>query len=145
MSFETDESGLPPATPVAGWVPAVRPRPSPRLLKVRKLIERCYAEPLSAGRMARHAGFTATELRRQFAACYDSTPEAYLIDCRMRAADALLALGKADHDVALLVGYTRYRRYFVDRQHHQRRLRIAAGEAALRGLLSSQSAGSDEN
>ena len=112
-----------------------RPRPSPRLLKVRKLIERCYADPLSAGRMARHAGFTATELRRQFAACYDSTPEAYLIACRMRAADALLALGKAEHNVALLVGYSSYRRYLGERQRHQRALRIAAGEAALRELL----------
>lgn len=135
MSFEADESGLPATAAVTERAPAARPRPSPRLLKVRKLIERCYADPLSAGRMARHAGFTATELRRQFAACYDSTPEAYLIACRMRAADALLALGKAEHNVALLVGYSSYRRYFGDRQRHQRALRIAAGEAALKELL----------
>lgn len=114
---------------------AGRPQPSPRLFKVRRLIERCYADPLSPGRMARHAGFTATELRRQFEVCFGTTPEAYLIACRMRAADRLLASGKAETDVALLVGYSSYRRFVGDRQRHERALRIAAGEAAMRARL----------
>ncbi|MDP3858948.1 MAG: AraC family transcriptional regulator [Stagnimonas sp.] len=135
MSFNDEGLGPPLPTSTTDRPAPERPRPSPRLLKVRKLIERCYADPLSAGRMARHAGFTATELRRQFAACYDCTPEAYLIACRMRAAEALLALGRTEHNVALLVGYTSYRRYLGDRQRHQRSQRIAAGEAALREFL----------
>lgn len=137
MSFEASASPAVQAmlSTEIGEPPRERPRPSPRLLKVRKLIGRCYADPLTAGRMARHAGFTASELRRQFQASYDSTPELYLLACRMRAADALLALGKAEHHVAMLVGYGSHRRYLLDRQRHQRAQRIAAGEAALRAAL----------
>lgn len=135
MSFDAPDSADLSRLQATVVDPVERPRPSPRLLKVRKLIERCYADPLTAGRMARHAGFTATELRRQFETCYGTTPEVYLIACRMRAADALLALGKAEHNVAMLVGYGSYRRFQSDRQRHERMQRIAAGEAALRAAL----------
>lgn len=135
MSLFAMASPEPDAGPAHEPEPAVRPPPSPRLLKVRKLIERCYADPLSPGRMARYAGFTASELRRQFEVCFGTTPEAYLIACRMRAAELLRSQGRAEVDIAMLIGYSSYRRYLGDCQRHERTRRVAAGEAALRGRL----------
>lgn len=135
MSFEAREDVDPPAGQAREPEPVERPRPSPRLLKVRRLIERCYADPLSPGRMARYAGFTATELRRQFEVCFGTTPEAYLIACRMRAADQLRSQGRAEVDIAMLVGYSSYRRYLGDCQRHERARRAAAGVAAMRERL----------
>lgn len=135
MSFETLEQTRPAEGQAREPEPAERPRPSPRLLKVRRLIERCYADPLSPGRMARYAGFTATELRRQFEVCFGVAPEAYLTACRMRAADHLRSQGRAEVDIALLVGYSSFRRYLGDRQRHERALRVAAGDAAMRARL----------
>lgn len=132
MSFEAMEDSDPASAPAREPEPVERPRPSPRLLKVRRLIERCYADPLSPGRMARHAGFTATELRRQFEACFGTTPEAYLIACRMRAVEHLRSQGRAEVDIAMLVGYSSYRRYLGDCRRHERACRVAAGEAAMR-------------
>ena len=57
--------------------PLARPAPSPRLLKVRKLIEREHAAPLTAGRMARHVGMRVSDLNNQFLASYGASRPMY--------------------------------------------------------------------
>lgn len=115
--------------------PLARPAPSPRLLKVRKLIEREHAAPLTAGRMARHVGMRVSDLNNQFLASYGITPDVFLVDCRMRAATLLLQRKISEVNVALLVGYSSHRRYLIERRSWQRRQLLLAGEAAYQSAI----------
>lgn len=91
----------------------------PRIASVRELIERQYAYPLSSGRLARHAGLRVHALVQQFRTLYGQTPEQYLLECRMRAADALLARHTEPAAVALQTGHRSLRHYERERRRYE--------------------------
>lgn len=91
------------------------PAPAPsRLHEARRIIEREFATPLTAQRLARRVRLPPLAFHHGFKTAFGQTMEAYLRAWRMQQAAALLAAGHDVPDVALLVGYTRYRRFVMD-------------------------------
>jgi AraC-like DNA-binding protein len=95
--------------------------PSPHALDgVRDLIDACYCEPLSIGRLSREVGCSPSQLMRGFKARFGVSVHVYIIQFRLRQARRLLVEGLAAADVALAVG-------FSDQSHLARRFRQTYG------------------
>ncbi len=76
-----------------------------RLERVRAKIEREFATRLTLERLARVSGLRPRELRVAFIGHFGKTPHAYLEECRMARAAALLAGGRGLKEIAGEVGY----------------------------------------
>ena len=94
-----------------------------------KIIEREYASPLTAQRLARRLRLPRLAFQRAFLDAVGATPQQYLRSCRMRAAAQLLEAGRRAHDVAILVGYSRYGWFVADYRREYR-----ADAARMRAL-----------
>ena len=80
---------------------------SRHLLRVRDLIDRCYAEPLDLAALARSASVSPSHFSRSFRAAFGETPHRYLLTRRMERAKALLRAGELSvTDVCMAVGCT---------------------------------------
>lgn len=77
----------------------------------RSIIEREFATPITARRLARRLRVPALLFRSTFTTAIGKTPEQYLLDRRMLEASQLLAEGHESQDVAARVGYTAFRRF----------------------------------
>ncbi|TNC42914.1 helix-turn-helix transcriptional regulator [Mumia zhuanghuii] len=77
------------------------------LRRARDQADRCYAEPVDLGALARTAGLSKHHFLRAFAAAYGVTPGAYLRQRRVeRAQDLLRATNLTVSEVCHLVGYS---------------------------------------
>ncbi|MBW9215635.1 AraC family transcriptional regulator [Mumia sp. zg.B53] len=77
------------------------------LRRARDLADRCYAEPLDLGALARAAGLSKHHFLRAFAAAYGVTPGAYLRQRRIeRAQDLLRATNLTVTEICHHVGYS---------------------------------------
>lgn len=85
-----------------------------------KIIEREYASPLTPQRLARRLRLPRLAFQRAFHDAVGATPQVYLRSCRMRAAAQLLEAGRRAHDVAILVGYSRYALFIADYRREYR-------------------------
>jgi AraC-like DNA-binding protein len=111
------------------------PLPKWRVRRVTDHIAAHIGEPIRLADMARAAGLTRMYFAAQFRAATGMCPHDYLLDCRIRHAQALLADPAARLvDVALSVGFqtqshftTAFRRRTGETPHRWRR-RAAAGE-----------------
>jgi AraC-like DNA-binding protein len=106
----------------AGIAPAALRRERGAVARVRDVVESGFAEPLRLGDLAKLAGFSTYHLIRAFRAEVGLTPHAYLVDVRVRRAQALLKAGEAPADVAALVG-------FSDQAHLTRAFKARLGVA----------------
>jgi AraC-like DNA-binding protein len=95
--------------------------------RVRVAIEDRFAESLYLAELAAVAGLSLNHLIRVFRAETGLTPHAYLVDVRVRRAQALLKQGTAPADAAALVG-------FADQAHLSRafKARLGASPGAYR-------------
>jgi AraC family transcriptional regulator len=91
--------------------PAINGRPAsvdltPRLRRVRDLIESALGEDLRLERLAREAGVSAHAFSQAFARAFGTTPHAYIRDRRIeRAKSLLLAHDLPLAEVALHCGF----------------------------------------
>jgi AraC-like DNA-binding protein len=77
------------------------------LRRARDQIDRCYAEPLDLGALARTAGISKYHFHRLFTATYGLTPAAYLSQRRIeRAQDLLRATNLSVTEVCHNVGFS---------------------------------------
>ncbi len=90
--------------------------------RVRDAIDRRYAEDLRLGDLAAIAGLSTHHLIRTFRAEIGLTPHAYVVDVRVRRAQALLKHGSSPAETAALVG-------FADQAHLTRAFKARLGVA----------------
>lgn len=76
-----------------------------RLLRARDFLHDRMASDIGLDELARHAGMDRFRLTRQFKRKFGQSPHAYLVRLRLRAARALLAVGREPDQVALDVGF----------------------------------------
>jgi AraC-like DNA-binding protein len=88
--------------------------------RVRDVIEQRFAEPLQLSELADIASLSIHHLIRAFRAEVGLTPHAYVIDVRVRRAQALLRRGSSPADAAMLVG-------FADQAHLTRAFKARLG------------------
>lgn len=88
--------------------------------RVRALIEQRYAEDLRLSELADEAGFSTHHLIRAFRREIGLTPHAYVVDVRVRRAQARLRCGLAPAEVAAEVG-------FADQAHLTRAFKARVG------------------
>jgi AraC-like DNA-binding protein len=86
----------------------VAPVPLARhLLRVRDLIDRCYAEELDIAALARSASVSPQHFQRSFKRAFGETPHRYLMTRRLERAKALLRAGDLSvTGVCHAVGFT---------------------------------------
>jgi len=78
-----------------------------RLRRVRDLMDRDYARPLSLATLAREALMSTAHFSRQFRAAYGETPYTYLMTRRIERAKELLRRGdRSVTEVCMAVGCT---------------------------------------
>jgi AraC-like DNA-binding protein len=93
--------------------PATRREDNPRLELAAEFIHTHCTEPLKLEAICAAAGLSPSYLSRSFRRRYGMTPHAYLINCRIRFAQARLRCGDDIAEVALAAG-------FADQAHLQR-------------------------
>jgi len=104
---------------------ADRRRPaSPRISRVRDLLESRYSEDVTIATVADVAGMSRVHATRQFTIAYGIPPHAYLNQVRIRHAKRLLLEGVSAAKVAVEVG-------FVDQSHFTRRFKRTVGVSPL--------------
>jgi AraC-like DNA-binding protein len=101
-----------------------RPSASPRISRVRDLLESRYSEDVTIATVADVAGMSRVHATRQFTLSYGIPPHAYLNQVRIRHAKRLLLAGTSAAEVAADVG-------FVDQSHFTRRFKRSVGVSPL--------------
>jgi AraC-like DNA-binding protein len=101
-----------------------RPAASPRISRVRDLLESRYGEDVTISAVADVAGMSRVHATRQFTSAYGMPPHAYLNQVRIRHAKQLLLEGSSAAAVAADVG-------FVDQSHFTRRFKRSVGVSPL--------------
>src|SRR5579862_1749289 len=101
-----------------------RPMASPRISRVRDLLESRYSEDVTIAAVADVAGMSRVHATRQFTVSYGMPPHAYLNQVRIRHAKRLLLAGTSAAEVAADVG-------FVDQSHFTRRFKRSVGVSPL--------------
>jgi AraC-like DNA-binding protein len=101
-----------------------RPAASPRISRVRDLLESRYGEDVTISAVADVAGMSRVHATRQFTSTYGMPPHAYLNQVRIRHAKQLLLEGSSAAAVAADVG-------FVDQSHFTRRFKRSVGVSPL--------------
>lgn len=91
------------APPVGERVRAVAGR---ELERGRELLASRLAENITLGEAAAHAGLSRFAFLRAFSRTYGLTPHAWVVQERVRRAQALLRSGRSPADVAIEVGFT---------------------------------------
>lgn len=97
---------------------------SPRISRVRDLLESCYTEDVTIAVIADVAGMSRVHATRQFSLAYRMPPHAYLNQVRIQHAKRLLLGGVSAAQVATDVG-------FVDQSHFTRRFKRSVGISPL--------------
>jgi AraC-like DNA-binding protein len=101
-----------------------RPVASPRISRVRDLLESNYSEDVTIAAVADVAGMSRVHATRQFTLAFGIPPHAYLNQVRIRHAKRLLTAGGSAAEVAADVG-------FVDQSHFTRRFKRSVGISPL--------------
>jgi AraC-like DNA-binding protein len=101
-----------------------RPAASPRISRVRDLLESRYSEDVTIATVADVAGMSRVHATRQFTSSYGIPPHAYLNQVRIRHSKQLLLAGASAAEVAADVG-------FVDQSHFTRRFKRSVGVSPL--------------
>lgn len=101
-----------------------RPPASPRMSRVRDLLESRYSEDVTIATVADVAGMSRVHATRQFTLSYGIPPHAYLNQVRIRHAKQSLLAGASAAAVAAEVG-------FVDQSHFTRRFKRSVGVSPL--------------
>ena len=101
-----------------------RPVASPRISRVRDLLESRYSEDVTIATVADVAGMSRVHATRQFTLAYGMPPHTYLNQVRLRHAKRLLLTGVSAAEVAADVG-------FVDQSHFTRRFKRSVGISPL--------------
>jgi AraC-like DNA-binding protein len=101
-----------------------RPVASPRISRVRDLLESRYGEDVTIATVADVAGMSRVHATRQFTLSYGIPPHAYLNQVRIRHAKRLLLAGASAADIAVDLG-------FVDQSHFTRRFKRSLGISPL--------------
>ena len=104
----------------AGLAPIGLGREEGPVKRAREVIEQRFADPLQLSELAAIAGLSTHHLIRVFRAEVGLTPHAYVIDVRVRRAQALLRRGAAPAEAAMLVG-------FADQAHLTRAFKARVG------------------
>jgi AraC-like DNA-binding protein len=104
----------------AGLMPMTVGREQGPVARAREVIEQRFAEPLQLSELAAVAGLSTHHLIRVFRAEVGLTPHAYVIDVRVRRAQALLRRGSSPAEAAVLVG-------FADQAHLTRAFKARLG------------------
>ncbi|MFL6600207.1 MAG: AraC family ligand binding domain-containing protein [Steroidobacteraceae bacterium] len=102
----------------------LRPAASPRISRVRDLLESRYSEDLTISMVSDVAGMSRVHATRQFTLAFGIPPHAYLNQLRIRHAKRLLLAGSSAVHVAADVG-------FVDQSHFTRRFKRSVGVSPL--------------
>jgi AraC-like DNA-binding protein len=97
---------------------------SPRISRVRDLLESRYSEDVTISTVAEVAGMSRVHATRQFTVAYGMPPHGYLNQVRIRHAKQLLLEGTPAAQVAADVG-------FVDQSHFTRRFKRSVGISPL--------------
>jgi AraC-like DNA-binding protein len=97
---------------------------SPRIGRVRDLLESRYDEDVTIAAVADVAGMSRVHATRQFTHAYGMPPHAYLNQVRVRHAKRLLLAGVSAAAIATEVG-------FVDQSHFTRRFKRSVGVSPL--------------
>jgi AraC-like DNA-binding protein len=101
-----------------------RPAASPRISRVRDLLESRYSDDVTIATVADVAGMSRVHATRQFTLSYGIPPHAYLNQVRIRHAKRLLLAGTSAAEIAADVG-------FVDQSHFTRRFKRSVGISPL--------------
>jgi AraC-like DNA-binding protein len=104
----------------AGFTPMAPGREAGPVARVRDVIEQRFAEPLLLSELAAIARLSMHHLIRVFRAEVGLTPHAYVVDVRVRRAQALLRRGASPADAAARVG-------FADQAHLTRAFKARVG------------------
>jgi len=101
-----------------------RPAASPRISRIRDLLESRYSEDVTIATVADVSGMSRVHATRQFTLSYGIPPHAYLNQVRIRHAKRSLLAGASAAEVAADVG-------FVDQSHFTRRFKRSVGVSPL--------------
>jgi AraC-like DNA-binding protein len=104
----------------AGFAPMTPGREVGPVARVREVIEERFADQLLLSELAGIAGLSTHHLIRVFRAEVGLTPHAYVVDVRVRRAQALLRCGASPADAAARVG-------FADQAHLTRAFKARVG------------------
>jgi AraC-like DNA-binding protein len=83
-----------------------RERAPAHLRRAREVLEQRFAEPISLGELAAHAGLSPLYLVRAFHDAFGVPPHEYQIGVRVRRACELLCARRPASEVALRVGFS---------------------------------------
>jgi AraC-like DNA-binding protein len=100
--------------------PRAKAPPAPALARARDYLAACHAENVGLAQLAAIAGVDRFALVRGFSRAYGLPPHAWLLQERVRRAQALLRAGRPIAEVAAEVG-------FADQSHLTRRFRQVVG------------------
>jgi AraC-like DNA-binding protein len=114
---------------------------SPRISRVRDLLESRYSEDVTIATVAEVAGMSRVHATRQFTLAYGMPPHAYLNQVRIRHAKGLLLSGASPARAAADVG-------FVEQSHFSRRFKRTVGVSPLawvRGMSGARNSAGSTN
>lgn len=77
-----------------------------RTLPAKRMIEERYAEPITLAQLAKACGMCEGSFRRAFAAVYNQSPVAYLLNLRVERAKEMLLIGLSLEDAAQRTGFS---------------------------------------